>query len=56
MMKEHWYGSMIIECPKCGKRRTHVIRIFGQKPWNSKDREILEHEECTDCKHKEHND
>ena len=52
-MKEHWYASMIIECPKCGKRRTYVTRIFGPKPWKLEDREILEQQECARCKNEE---
>ena len=49
-MKEHWYATMIIECPKCKSRRSHVTRIFGQEPWNIDDRKILEHQDCTKCK------
>ena len=53
MTKEHWYASMIIECPACGKRRTHVTRIFGIKPRHIEDREIHERQECTGCKNEE---
>jgi hypothetical protein len=49
-MKEHWYASMVIECPTCGKERTHVIRIPGPKPWIIEEREIHKSAECTKCK------
>jgi hypothetical protein len=48
-MRPHWYYTVVVECPVCGRCKTYRERQYTPKPADPKERQHWSQVGCSSC-------